>query len=120
MTLLPWPGPRYHWFYFHTREIYVVPADIAESLETKLAQAQQEIHEDQGVIRVWRGRTRRAELERDRLLQEVDILKNAMANILREHSNDDQRPRAFYIASKALSDVEDRQTLALCLIDINN
>jgi hypothetical protein len=107
------PMTDQHRFYFHTREIYVVPAEVSESLETSLMQAQQEIHEDQGVIRVWRGRTRRAELERDRLLQEVDILKNAMADILCKHANDDQRPRAFYIASKALSDVEDLQTSAL-------
>lgn len=48
--------------------------DVAAELR-RLAAVERERDQDQGVIAVWRGRTQRAEADRDRLAAEVEALR---------------------------------------------
>lgn len=60
--------------------LYAIPPDAARrirELEAERDRLQREQDEDQGVIRVWRGRTGRAEAERDRLREALKMICTA-------------------------------------------
>lgn len=42
----------------------------------------------------------------DRLESQLSVMREALSEILRVHANDDQRPRAFYIAAAAIQKVD--------------
>lgn len=58
-------------------------ADL-DTLRARVAEVEKEREEDQGVIRVWRGRTERAESERDAAQQRAKALECAARRVTRE------------------------------------